>query len=902
LTLGGSELWHADYDGGRMTKITRANGLETAFAYTADGLPTEVMTGIPDAGGTITDPLHRLGFTWTTERLRRTKRRQDIEDLLSAFHYDEVGHLESLTNEPTRPAVRRNRPDLAIEGLPTPTEMTEDWRVNRVDELTLRDRTEHGAFGPVAFDHNELHQVENRTAVDPAGYTWGVNGNISTRTGGPYGDAIFTHDWRDRLASVEQGSTTTDILVDPLGRMVGKVKHTADGDVARAYLHDGDQVAVEYVQPAGSTNWQPERRHIWSTWIDQLAVEQIDTDGDGTLETTLYPITDMLGSVQLLTDDTGSIVERIEYDPDGTPHFWSADTTGPAVTRIVWTGDGVTPAGAMTPQVFEIGFSEVVDAASVSGASATLTPEGGSAVDLTLTLAADGRSAVLSGAAITAGVNYALHVEGLRDPSGNVLQPEDRMLVVADDQVFEVLMDTVPPLLVAVMDAVDGVYLLFDEAVVGNGGDLAAAVTINRQGVEVAGETTRVEANVLKWTPAEPTTWLLAAQYSLSGINVEDLGGNAVDAASMSFTHLAVDDGQMLIARQAATESVPMGASAYGLTTLFQGRTWHSDLGMYYYRARWYLPEGGVFGERDPVGYGDSAGLYDVMNGDPANRFDPFGLLSARIAPGQDPYTCDKLRVEVNGRIYLVSPYSGIVKDGETGRKLDPGDPRARAARRASGWDFENSGLNDLISGLERGTRLFQNRWTAGLTLEVAAAAPNGFHGGVNIQFWLGGDNLPVGALYVFDTISPYFDDEEKDSFLKDETFTMAGLTAGGGVAADVAFFLHPKFKMKDFNDMSDQELVDSWRGSFHDFAMSIPAIGVGFFSSYTYEGFSLSFKGIGAGVFASHTNFHLFVGPFRSSSDMFSETLFRLKSSGIKISRRMRDSIYSFAQYLKGK
>jgi RHS repeat-associated protein len=513
--------------------------------------------------------------------------------------------------------------------------MTEDWRVNRVDELTLRDRTEHGAFGPVAFDHNELHQVENRTAVDPAGYTWGVNGNISTRTGGPYGDAIFTHDWRDRLASVEQGSTITDILVDPLGRMVGKVKHTADGDVARAYLHDGDQVAIEYVQPAGSTNWQPERRHIWSTWIDQLAVEQIDTDGDGTLETTLYPITDMLGSVQLLTDDSGAIVERIEYDPDGTPHFWSADTQGPAVNRVVWTGDGTTPSGAVTPQVFEIGFSEVVDAASVAGVSATLTPEGGSAVELSVTIAADGRSADLNGATITAGVNYALHVEGLKDPSGNALQPEDRMVSVADDQVFEVLTDTVPPLLVAVMDAVDGVYLLFDEAVVGSG-DLTAAVTINRQGVEVDGETTRINANVLKWTPAEPTTWLLAAQYALTGINVEDLGGNAVDAASMSFTHLAIVDGQLLIARQAATESVPMGASAFGVTSLFQGRTWHSDLGMYYYRARWYLPEGGVFGERDPFPHLDGSNPYQFLANSMVNTVDSSGMVVS-YSEGAEP-------------------------------------------------------------------------------------------------------------------------------------------------------------------------------------------------------------------------------------------------------------------------
>ncbi|NOZ95763.1 MAG: hypothetical protein GXP47_13645, partial [Acidobacteria bacterium] len=183
-----------------------------------------------------------------------------------------------------------------------------------------------------------------------------MNGNLETRTGGLYGDAAFTHDWRDKLTSVQQGNTTTDIILDPLGRMVGKVKHTTNGDVARAYLHDGDQVVLEYVQAAGSTTWQPERRHIWGRWIDDLAVEQVDTDGDGSLETTLYPITDLLGSVQLLTDDAGTIVERITYDPDGTPHFESADTTRPSVTRVAWTGDGTLPTGdTVTAQAFEIG-------------------------------------------------------------------------------------------------------------------------------------------------------------------------------------------------------------------------------------------------------------------------------------------------------------------------------------------------------------------------------------------------------------------------------------------------------------------------------------------------------------------------------------------------------------------
>ncbi len=95
-------------------------------------------------------------------------------------------------------------------------------------------------------------------------------------------------------------------MVDPLGRLVAKVRETAEGDVRRVYLHDGDQVVAEYVQEAGGTDWQLERRHHWGRWIDDLAVEQVDTDGDGILDTTLWPITDLLGSVQLLTDDDGS--------------------------------------------------------------------------------------------------------------------------------------------------------------------------------------------------------------------------------------------------------------------------------------------------------------------------------------------------------------------------------------------------------------------------------------------------------------------------------------------------------------------------------------------------------------------------------------------------------------------
>ncbi len=362
-------------------------------------------------------------------------------------------------------------------------------------------------------------------------------------------------------------------------------------------------------------------------WIDDLAVEQVDTDGDGSLETTLYPITDLLGSVQLLTDDAGTPVERITYDPDGTPHFWSADTNRPTVTRIAWTGDGTLPTGdTVTPQAFEIGLSEPIDPARVTNATATLTPDGGDPQSLTLTLAADGRAAYLTGATVTAGTTYTLHVDGLTDTSHNPIWPEDKQLTVTDLNAYEVLDDTTAPTLLAVLDGSDAIYLLFDEPVQPAAGyDLGTAVSMVRQGQPVDGAATRVTGQLLKWTPSDPSTYPLGGSYTISALHLADLNANTITSTPTTFTHLNTTTGMLLLAYQTPTDTHPEAQSAYGLTTLFQGRTWHADLGMYSYRARWYLPEMGEFGERDPVQHVQGSDLYAFLGASPVNRVDPLG-------------------------------------------------------------------------------------------------------------------------------------------------------------------------------------------------------------------------------------------------------------------------------------
>jgi RHS repeat-associated protein len=491
-----------------------------------------------------------------------------------------------------------------------------------------------------SFSHNPLHQVTEGTGSLPVSYTWDVHGNLARRTGGFYGDASFTHDELDRLVRVSQGGATTDLVLDPLGRLVGKVRQTGEGSVAKVYLQDGEQVVVEYGKGVGSSSWRAQRRHLWGRWIDELAVEQVDMDGDGVLETSLWPVTDLLGTVELLTDGAGAVVERFSYDPEGRPQVWSADTQRPKVTRVAWTGDGSDgrcpagiPALPCPPGAFQLGFGEELHAASAAGATATLTPQGGQPVPLTVTLTPDGRAAYLTGATLQAGTSYSLQLEGLRDRAGNLLWQWGAhtgapllTFTLTDPTVFQVLEDTAPPRLLAALDAADGLYLAWEEPVeVASGFNLDTSIAVLRQGQLVAGRVTRLSPQLFRWQPAEASQWLVGAEYTLSAVHLQDLSGKAATAPSLSFTHMAASSQVAYLVYQAPGDSQPQARSSYGLTTLFQGRSWHEELGLYHYRARWYSPELGDFLQRDPLGYLDSPNLYQFLNRNPVNFLDPLG-------------------------------------------------------------------------------------------------------------------------------------------------------------------------------------------------------------------------------------------------------------------------------------
>jgi len=142
--------------------------------------------------------------------------------------------------------------------------------------------------------------------------------------------------------------------------------------------------------------------------------------------------------------------------------------------------------------------------------------------------------------------------------------------------------------------------------------------------------------------------WNLIEEYQSGGATtaayVYGTGGLLTDLSlhyyyqdgSGSTSHLADNTGHLLEWYRYDLQGTPVfynasntqiAASNYGVKYLFTGQRWHSELGLYDLRNRFYSPDIGRFLQPDPIGFnGDPSNLYSYCGNNPVMYLDPTGL------------------------------------------------------------------------------------------------------------------------------------------------------------------------------------------------------------------------------------------------------------------------------------
>jgi RHS repeat-associated protein len=285
--------WLANQDDalGHMTSETLGNNLTAASTYdpTNGSLQTLVTSGTPGVAQNESFTFDILG-----NLLSRT---DNIQHLTESFSYDTLNRVTAVTG---------------------PSSKT--YQYNAIGNLTYKSDVGTYTYNASGTGGVRPHAVASTSGTLNASYNYDANGNLLTGAG-----RTLTWTSFNKPAQITSGGVTASLTYDPAFNRVKKVTPTS----TTIYLGG----LYQRVTSGGLI----EHKHFVSAGRTLVVYTQRSTN----VNDTRYLHTDHLGSVDTITDENGTVVQRLSTDAHGKRRNsnWT-DATAPisAQTSIGYTG------------------------------------------------------------------------------------------------------------------------------------------------------------------------------------------------------------------------------------------------------------------------------------------------------------------------------------------------------------------------------------------------------------------------------------------------------------------------------------------------------------------------------------------------------------------------------------
>ncbi len=289
----------ADYDyiGGRVEKLTYGNLCQCERGYDALGRTTSTEHTF----GMVT--IDSRSYAW--DPLSNKTQRIDLRSggLAHTYEYDPVYRLTrtSVENDLFPPVTVRDT-QYDLDGVGNRTNVsgvgTSDVGAYTLDPILP---------SPGDFQMNQYTQIPWLNSI-----IYSANGNLTTTTASAVSGPVNNkYDVFDRLVEVDDTSLAGDTITfayDAMGRRIKKTVADSLGTATTTnYYYDGARV-IEEQDDIGTT---------LATYVYGLYIDEVLNMQQGAAD--YYYHTDDMCNVMALTDNTGAVIERIEYDDYGNP-------------------------------------------------------------------------------------------------------------------------------------------------------------------------------------------------------------------------------------------------------------------------------------------------------------------------------------------------------------------------------------------------------------------------------------------------------------------------------------------------------------------------------------------------------------------------------------------------------